>query len=151
MGLDCSHDAFSGAYAAFNRLRQCVCAAFGPDASFPPHWEYGPGGELKKIDGQVIYRNNYDEKYFYLPDDVDETNNPGIYEFLGHSDSDGEISPDMCGKVADELEALLPRIKEMDWKATGHIAARGGYIETLKLFISGCRKAAKNNEPLQFY
>ena len=46
MGLDVSHDAFHGAYSAFNRLRQFVCAATG--GSFPPHWIHGPTGELLK-------------------------------------------------------------------------------------------------------
>lgn len=35
MGLDTSHDAFHGAYSAFNRLRQEVSRARG--GSFPPH------------------------------------------------------------------------------------------------------------------
>ncbi len=35
MGLRCSHDAFHGAYSAFNRFRQFIAAAIG--GSHPPH------------------------------------------------------------------------------------------------------------------
>ncbi|WP_244185725.1 hypothetical protein [Bacillus sonorensis] len=37
----------------------------------------------------------------------------GLTEFFGHSDCDGEISPEMCKIVADELEAILPYVEEL--------------------------------------
>ena len=151
MGLDCSHDAFHGAYSAFNALRQVVCAAIG--GSYPPH--NFPGfkrgvitrddllGTAEPLDNAMIY--------FCEPGkDVDVPD--GLYEFLTHSDCDGEISPEMCAKVADDLEALLPKIQAMTgtpW--SGHIEARGGYVEALRLFIAGCRAAHEAGEPLGFH
>ena len=139
MGLDCSHDAFSGAYSAFNRLRQVVARAAG--GSFPPHYCYDDEGKFMK---------DLDEDSFYLGEDYRQTTHPGLFEFLKHSDCDGEISPEMCEFVANDLEALLPRVQELGSVAVGHILARGGYVEVLRKFIAGCRKAAKAGESLRF-
>ncbi len=51
MGLDCSHNAFHGAYSSFNRFRQFVSKSIG--GSYPPH-------EDKSLNGA----------YWYLPDDM---------------------------------------------------------------------------------
>ena len=135
MGLDCSHDAFSGSYGAFNRLRQIVAAATG--GSFPPHKD-------RTLDDRLIYFSGEGES---------QDDHPGLYEFLVHSDCDGDISPAMCIKVANELEALMPKVRELEASsrfAAGHILRDGGYARVLEKFIAGCRLAAANNEPLEF-
>jgi len=133
MGLDTTHDAFHGAYSAFNRFRTIVCKAAG--GSFPPH-------DNKELDPRM----------FYLPDDDADTRYPGLWEFLKHEDCDGEISPEKCKQVADDLEALLPKIEEVAPKEeAGHIAHQGGYVEVTKKFIAGCRKAHELNETLEFH
>lgn len=133
MGLDTTHGAFNGAYSAFNRFRQEVLKAM--DGSFPPH-------ENKTLDRELIY---YDGNQ-YNPE-----THPGLFEFIMHSDCDGEISPEMCVKVADDLEALLPKIEELDSEAHGHIAHFGGFAAVTRRFIAGCRAAAAANEPLEFH
>ncbi len=150
MGLDCSHDAFHGAYSAFNRLRQFVCTATG--GSYPPHWIHGPTGEiLKGDDGSTRYHTAIPDTHFQCGDDYPREDWPGLYEFLSHSDCDGEIPPDMCMKVADDLERLLPKLEAMRWESHGHIAARGGFVEVVHKFIDGCRAAAQSGEPLDFH
>lgn len=149
MGLDCSHDAFHGAYSAFNRMRQFVCAATG--GSFPPHWMHGPNGDLLKDDAGNIRKHDLDDNYFQCGEDYARVEWPGLYEFLEHSDCDGEIDPAMCVKVADDLERLLPKMEALRWESFGHIAARGGFIEVVRKFIAGCRAAAAENEPLDFH
>lgn len=134
MGLDCSHDAFHGAYSAFNRLRQAVTASLGPDGSWPPH-------ENKTLDPDK----------FFIPDEYTQSEWPGLWEFLTHSDCDGEISPEMCVKVADDLEKVLPKVEALGWESHGHIAARGGFVEVLRKFIAGCRAAAAEGVPLDFH
>ena len=147
MGLDISHDAFSGAYRAFNRFRQMVCFVLG--GSFPPHWQYNEDFTLKKdARGDIRRREDLDPNQVYFGDDLDETS--GMYCFLMHSDCDGEISPEMCIKVADDLEALMPKIEAIDNGGSGHIAARGGYVGVTRKFIDGCRAAAAKGEPLIF-
>lgn len=152
MGLKCSHDAFHGAYSAFNRLRQFVCAATGPDGSYPPHWQRNADGTIMEgVDGRVLLCEGLDEGSFYVGDEYDSSTHPGLWEFLTHSDCDGEIDPAMCLKVAEDLERLLPKMEAMSWQSHGHIAARGGFVEVVRKFITGCRAAAAANEPLCFY
>lgn len=132
MGLDCSHDAFHGAYSAFNRFRQAVCEATG--GSFPPH------------ENEAIDPNSW-----YWGDDYSENTHPGLFVFLAHEDCEGEISPDDCVVVAGELEALLPKLNELDGKyGGGHIASVGGLVDVCKKFIAGCRLAAQHEESLIF-
>jgi hypothetical protein len=132
VGLDVSHDAFSGAYSAFNRFRKKVAQAMG--GSYPPH-------DDKSLDSELVYfGNNYKTE-----------THPGLAEFLSHSDCDGEISPEMCRKVADELEALLPAIESLSEPDGGHIGRDGGYAAVTRRFITGCREAAEVNEPLEFH
>jgi hypothetical protein len=148
MGLDCSHGAFSGAYSAFNRLRQEVAWVIG--GSFPPHYLRNLDGSLA-LDkhGNAQRDTERDEQFFYIDSETyGRADNPGLWEFLCHSDCDGEISPEMCAKVADELEALLPKVRIGE--GGGHILRGGGYRAVLQRFIDGCRDAHRRNEPLTF-
>lgn len=148
MGLDTTHGAFNGAYSAFNRLRQAVCFAAG--GSFPPHWQYNADGSLKEgSDGRVLYDAEKDQELIYMPDCA--TEGSGLREFLSHSDCDGEISPEMCSKVADDLEALLPAIEALGWEVGGHLARWGGYAGAVRRFVGGCRAAAAAGEALEFH
>ncbi len=115
MGLDCSHNAFSGAYSAFNRLRQFVCAATG--GSFPPHWMYGPNGEiLRDPDGATRYHTQIPSDRFQCGEGYTRDKWPGLFEFLTHSDCDGEISGDTPRKQAERegmtfTQSALERLK----------------------------------------
>lgn len=133
MGLDCSHDAFHGAYSSFNRFRQFVAKAIG--GSYPPH-------EDKSLD----------EDFWYFDDSYNRESHPGLYEFFTHSDCDGEISPEMCTVVANELESIMPQIEKLadTHQSSGHILRDGGYVEVTKRFIAGCRSAAEENVSLEF-
>ena len=117
MGLDCSHDAFHGAYSAFNRLRQEIARAIG--GSYSPHND-----------------PSLDYDLWYWGDGYNKKSHPGLHEFFCHSDCDGEIAPEMCILVADELEAILPNISSNR--------------QSVQNFIDGCRRAAAANEPLLF-
>lgn len=134
MGLDVSHDAFHGAYSAFNRFRQAICKAMG--GSFPPH------ETENHVDGDKL-----EPGMWYWGNDYGPETHPGLNVLLSHSDCDGEIAPDDCVKVADELEALLPKITG---DGGGHISAQGGFLEVTRKFIEGCRLAAAENEALVF-
>ena len=131
MGLDCSHDAFHGAYSSFDRFRQAVAKAIG--GSFPEHKD-------RELDPQM----------WYWGDGYSKETHPGLYVFLCHSDCGGDISPEDCEKVADELEVLLPAI-ESQGSGAGHIERDGGYGAVTRRFIKGCRLAAEKNERLDFH
>lgn len=150
MGLDTTHDAFHGAYSAFNRLRQCVCEAMGDGSSFPPHWVYRADGTIGDA-FPAPKKEGLNDELIYIGDSYTRESHPGLWEFLMHSDCDGEIATEMCAKVADELEALLPNIEALGWRDGGHIAARGGFVEVVRKFIAGCRAAAAAGESLGFY
>lgn len=129
MGLDVSHGDFSMAYSAFNRFRQAIAKAAG--AQFPPH-------DDPSLDRSMIY----------WPDDFTERQ-PGLAAFLTHSDCDGEIDPETCVKIADEMTALLPNLEQMG-DGGGHIARAGGLAEAARQFIAAARAAATAGEPLEF-
>lgn len=161
MGLDTSHDAFHGAYSAFNRLRQIICRAAG--GSFPPH------RDQERLQELGIEKASDDR--WYVPDEITVESHPGLYAFLSHSDCDGQLSPMQCYAVANDLESLLPKIAELDdgdmhggtsftkqadgsiriAHHPGHLARVGGYVGATEKFIAGCRLAAANCEALDFH
>ncbi|MGD1416469.1 hypothetical protein [Bacillus stercoris] len=133
MGLDTTHNAFHGAYSSFNNFRRFLLKSIG--GSYPPH-------ENKELmDG-----------YWYFGDGYSTETHKGLAEFFGHSDCDGEISPEMCKIVADELEAILPQVEELAKaeQSYGYTLRDGGWIAVTKQFIEGCRLAHERNEPLEF-
>ena len=127
MGLDISHDAFSGSYSTFNRLRQVIATAMG--GSFPPHAD------------KKLYP---DESKWYASWDYTQSSHPGLYAFMNHSDCDGDIPPGTAEQLADELEELLPKIEDF------HIDAQLSYSAMVRKLIAGCRLAARRNELLEF-
>ena len=145
MPLKISHNAFYGSCAAFNRMRQFVCAATGSGGSFPPHYHRDTdGAPLEPID-------RLRPDWWYIDGDIyGQDTHPGLWEFFNHSDCNGEISPEMCINIANELEALLPAMEAMKWLPVGHAANSGGYIAVVRQFIAGCRAAAAAGEPLLF-
>lgn len=150
MGLDCSHGAFSGAYSAFNRFRQAVCAAAG--GSYPPHWLYDEKGEFVRTEnGFIVIDRSKDSDTWYIDDKYSPETHPGLWEFFSHSDCDGEIASEVCAKLAEEMEALLPAIEALNWEANGHIARDGGFIAVTERFIAGCWAAAAEGKPLEFH
>ena len=119
MGLDTTHDAFHGGYLTFNKFRMWVAKAMG--GSFPPHGD-----------------KDLDPMRWYWGNGYGDESHPGLRVFLNHSDCDGEFTPEECTAVADELEALLPKIEDIR------------YRDIAKRFISGCRTAALAGEVLVF-
>lgn len=153
MGLDISHDAFHGAYSAFNRFRQCVAEAMG--GSYPPHYQYGPNGEVfpqrpESEFSPLMLKPDLKESDWYWGDGYRPATHPGLFEFFAHSDCDGEISPATCASLAAEMEELLPKIEALGWIAGGHIERGGGYAAVARRFIAGCRAAAASGEPMTF-
>ena len=129
MGLDTTHNAFNGAYSAFNRLRQSVARAAG--GSFPPH-------DDDTLDGG---------SWYWEGDIYSKETHPGLYAFLCHSDCGGEFTPEECSLVARDLRALLPHIEG----GGGHLERYGGAKGSLERFIKGCEAAAAAGEPLEFF
>jgi hypothetical protein len=157
MGLDCSHDAWRGAYSAFMRWRQKLAEVAGLpplelmegfyrplDTEFQPTLYHGPGTR----DGAhgpdtAPYLASLDDR---LPIKWECLQPSALHELLWHSDSDGEIPPDRCGPIADALEALIPLLP--DENAGGHI---GNWRAKTQQFVDGLRAAAADGAPLDFH
>lgn len=127
---------FCGSYSAFNRFRQIVCKAIG--GSWPPHF-IEKNGEIVGTDTSL------DRNMWYLEDDFNENDWPGLWLFLNHSDCEGKFSPKEARLVARDLEKILPKIAELKdvCPSRGHLERNGGYYSVTKKFIEGCRIASK--------
>lgn len=142
MGLDATHDAFSGAYSAFNRFRQMVAKAAG--GSFPPH-------DIPLHIGGEVYEKP-DQERFYIPGKWEQyqIDKPGLSAFLISNDCEGSFPPELCKHMADELEVLIPEVEKMDAGDWGHIGRDGGYVAVLKRYIAGCRAAYEAGETMEY-
>jgi hypothetical protein len=157
MGLDCSHNAWHGAYSAFMRWRQKLSEVAGLpplelmegfyaplSAGMLPTLYHGPGTRAGAF-GQDSrpYLADIDER---LPIKWECLNPSPLHELLYHSDCEGEIAPDRCGPIADALEALIPLLP--DEEASGHIVH---WRAKTQQFVDGLRAAAAAGEPLDFH
>ena len=146
MGLDTTHGAWHGAYSAFMRWRQEIAKAAGiPNLELmegyfrPEHWL------LDVVSWHPAHRAT-DEGWLPLRwEQVHVT--PGLLILLSHSDCEGELTPDECTSVADELERLMPELAKAG-DAGGHV---GDVAQKTQTFIDGCRLAAANGETLEFH
>jgi len=132
MGLDCSHDAFHGAYSAFNNLRRTMLMALGG-------WGYGHDDSAPDRVGMWCF-----------PEGMDSDTHPGLWELFAHSDCDGDIPPDICALLAKELRVLAPMMRKYEYECWGHILRDGGYEACVIRFAEGCEAAAKKQESLRF-
>ncbi len=156
MGLDCSHDAWHGAYSAFMKWRTKLSELAGLppielmegfyqplDATGLPTLYHGIETRRPAYgDDSAPYMARLDSllpiKWACLKPDP-------LHELLFHSDCDGEIPAANCAAIADSLEKLLPLLPKED--QNGHI---GNWRNKTQKFIDGLRKAAAANEPLEF-
>jgi hypothetical protein len=156
MGLDCSHDAWHGAYSAFMRWREKLAevaglpplrlmegfyATIGCEVEIPTLFHGAYTGKSAR-DGGSPRLNKLDEQ---LPIRWGCLKPSPLHELLHHSDCDGEIAPDRCGPIADALEALIPLLPSLDDE--GHIE---NWRDKTAAFVAGLRAAAAANEPLRF-
>lgn len=141
MGLDVTHDAFSGAYSAFNRFRQVVAKAAG--CSYPNHTEDFVSGD------ETIPLAELDQGRYYTPSGFNKTN-PGLTAFFVSNDCEGTFSPKVCKQMADEMEAVLHGIDAQgsDW---GHIERDGGFGAVARKYITGCRLAHSLKEKMVYH
>lgn len=155
MGLDCSHNAWHGAYSAFMRWRKKIAEVAG----LPP-LELMEGFYMPlSSTGATLYHGLNTNKPAWGPDsmpffaDLDirlpirwECLKPSpLHELLYHSDCDGEIPTDRCGAIADALEVLIPMLPDED--GGGHVR---NWRKTTQQFVDGLRDAAAKGEALLF-
>jgi hypothetical protein len=150
MGLDCSHNAWHGAYSAFHRWR-CMLAKV---AGLPPldlmEGFFDPAGYGSLYLGQktddTLCGNRRQNLQDSLPIKWACLIPDPLHALLCHSDCEGEIPSDKCGPIADSLERLIPLLP--DGEAGGHI---GHWRVKTQQFVDGLRAAAAAGEPLDFH
>ncbi len=121
MGLDTSHDCWSGGYVSFNTWRTEVARAAGfPDLNDME----GYGGETEWLH----YRND------------------ALVHLLHHSDCDGEIAWQNCEAIADRLEEILPSMQGFPGSFALDL-----YRTWTKRFVAGLRVAAAAQENIEFH
>lgn len=153
MGLDTSHDAWHGAYSAFNRWRDKLGEVAGYTYHHDVH-DLSDGQIIRSVRmtpdidwGCIEATIGHDlfGKWPSMPVRPDGTPDPLIV-LLAHSDCEGEIQAEFCAPLADRLEELLPALG--DEEGGGHV---GSYREATERFIRGLRAAAEEGEPLGFH
>lgn len=158
MGLDCSHNAWHGAYSAFMRWRTELAKVAGLPPLELMDGFYAPldgGGSPPTLWHGLNTRDpafgpdsrphmaNLDDR---LPISWDCLKPSPLHELLYHSDCEGEIAADRCGEIADALEELIPLLPEGE--AGGHI---GIWRDKTAQFVAGLRDAAAAGEALDFH
>jgi len=133
MGLDTSHDCWHGPYSMFMRWREklnlYVMKERGKTdagAAAISHM-----GWTKEALVRAWEEGRYDDQT--IPINV----------LMGHSDCEGEIPAEMCGPLADALEALLVQMPERALYDEARTAT--------ERFIAGLRRAAAAGEPVDFH
>jgi hypothetical protein len=158
MGLDCSHDAWHGAYSAFHTWRKKLAEVAGlpplelmegfyvplkdPSCGVPTLYHGRGTFEPMFGAGTPHYFASLDDR---LPISWDCLKPSPLHELFYHSDCDGEIAAENCAAIADELEKLIPLLPVED--APGHI---GNWKLKTQKFVDGLRAAAAAGESLVF-
>jgi hypothetical protein len=142
MGLDTSHDCWSGAYSAFSRWRDELARAAGYTFRTYPEDPMPWRKYVAEINWDALEYKNYQGEWDRIPEDP-------LILLLAHSDCDGEIKPEHALLLADRLEQLLPALPD-ESTATGHIE-RCGWRGTTQRFIDGLRQASAAGEAVDFH
>lgn len=151
MGLDTTHNCWSGAYGAFMKWRTELAKAAGLpplelmegfytplSASYGSTLEHGAGG------GDPYWRISLLDEA--LPISWECLKPSPLHELLNHSDCDGEIPWESCSAMADALESLIPKLPSGD--AGGHIR---NWRDKTATFVAGLRLAAELKENVEFH
>lgn len=138
MGLDVSHDCWTGAYSAFTRWRNALAEAAGIGLKLHP----GDPIPMPAIDWEGLDSGRYGDT---LIGDWIQTPDEPLLILFAHYDTDGHILARDCTPLADRLAEVLPNMPEGD--GGGHI---GDWREKTQKFIDGLRLAAERGEDVEF-
>lgn len=151
MGLDVSHEAWTGSYGSFMAWRKRIAQVAGLPPLELMEGFYKPIDSNRKIysfDTPTLWTSaepnhlllNLDKK---LPIKWESLKPSPLLTLINHSDCDGKISWEECNSIADCLESLIELLPDeenhsWDWK------------ETTKKFVDGLRLAYQLKENLIF-
>jgi len=146
MGLDVSHDCWSGAYSSFNRFREELWDASDRDINVYGHWSDEDLIGRRKGPGPLFEDQCEGHAGTRLFCEAHPAKDPLDY-LLNHSDCDGEIPVWQLIPLAERLEKIAP---SMPAYGRGHLR-HGGPRAAAFRFANGCRVAAAANKPVEFW
>ena len=157
MGLDVSHDCWSGAYSAFNRWRGQIASAVDIPLELMEgffRWSQVSTEDVEKLATPNNRDGSFAEWSFdlaraargNLPISWGVLKPSPLHILLNHSDCDGEIAWGDCNQIADELEKIIPLLPSGE--GGGHI---GNWRDKTDRFIKGLRLAAEAKENVEFF
>ena len=135
MGLDTTHDCWHGPYSQFMRWRQWLNLFVMSDRAEQGDKRAQQIANMGATVGAIQLA--WAEGHY-------EDQSIPINVLMGHSDCDGDIPAEICGPLADALEALLEK----------HMPQRGIYDEqrpATERFIRGLRRAVAAGEAVEFH
>ncbi len=138
MGLDCSHDCWSGAYSRFSRWRDELARAAGYRFREPTEQErrdYLAVSPCPDLNWEQIPPERFAGEWgASVPDDA-------LLYLIVHSDCDGVLHPAQAAPLADRLEQLLPELEDNPHEE---------WPRRTRQFIDGLRLAAAAGEDVEF-
>lgn len=156
MGLDTSHNCWSGPYSAFMRWRIFIAKQVGiPLSLMEGYYEYRWNNNDLDFDRDyhIITRaGNAGHMWWKTLDGFKQLGKPISWEMLKddplsillmHSDCDGKIKWADCMPIAKRLNQILKRIPERRGTYNGNIPAT-------ERFIKGLKKAHRAHEDVDF-
>lgn len=139
MGLDCTHDAWHGAYSAFDRFRKMLWDASGGELGYYERSEgineHGPA-----CWAQEWPESCFEGEWAEYPEDP-------LLVLMIHSDCGGAIKHDITLRLAERLEELAPLLPAY---GAGHLSPPNHPRERAFQFARGLREAHAEGEDLRF-
>lgn len=142
MGLEVSHDCWSGSYSSFSGWRHEIAMAAGYQV-LTVKYNDCPARDCIMLDWGHTEDKNYMGEW-------DETPADPLHVLFVHCDCEGVIHPEQAGPLADALERLLPSLVESSQR-NGVIFPNVFRVRQTEKFISGLRSAVAAGEIVEFF
>lgn len=158
MGLDTTHDCWSGPYSQFMRWREWLAAQIGIPLNLMENyarWEYDES-DLKKIPvGDPMYEPIRALVQMKGPIPWTILKDDPIVTLLNHSDCDGKIPWWECKAICLRLMEIYRQSDGSDIYGHGGMDIKRGCYDSMRMatlrFAAGCWRAWKVREDVGFY
>lgn len=142
MGLDVSHDCWSGPYSTFTRFRAKLAEAGGYDVIWPPALARDMDHRLKYplilLDWGHVTEEQLNGEWGATPRDP-------LLVLLVHRDTDGIIQPQQCHPLAHRISEVMPNLP--DEELSGRM---GTYKRAAARWVGGLLTAGVRWETVTF-
>jgi hypothetical protein len=147
MGLSVSHGCWNGSYGIFAKWREAVARCIGIDLTRMQ------GFDTPEMEAQLEHYRSvgappdlvvaFAELQYFEQLPWEGVIDP-LKHLLDHSDCEGSIATELCGPLADRLEAIVPLLP------VGRVIGIGNWRDFTEKFVVGLRAAAAGGEDVEF-